>query len=638
MGLIHPGMLAGVLAVAAPIIIHFIRSRKYRRVEIGSLRFLRIAIHERRRWRRIEDWPLLLARIAAVVALAFLFGRPFLQARENVPPRDLEAVVLVDVSGSVSGPHFEAVRAAARETIAKIPHDAKVTVAEFADDVRMVDGGNLDALRAFPGAKTDYVRAVNWTLDHIAQSDRKYAQVYFISDFQRTALPTTAPRVWPSNARVSLVPVPPAGKWNAAVSKVELLTPFANEEAVAEVTVSVSGEAPDAADEPDAKREVVFAIDDEAPLKQPVDTRGGRVQFHWKPTKQGPIRGVATVVSDDAFPEDNRRPFVLPLAHPKRVLLIESGNPLTPYAAQSYFLEKALAVSGREGAESSFDSQVQEDLAGLDEADAVAWCNAPAPMPDVASKLKDFVTRGGAVAFILGSETKPEAFAALAGTGLFPEKIEPVEPPVLRSIQGWDRTHEALRRFDGGERGDLRSILVRDAFDIEAGPDWKILARVEGGHAALLARELGQGRVLVFANPLTRAWTDFPTQRIFLPLMKEWFSWLTRFDPEGNAPREISPGLNESRPIGIYEKNGSLEVVAPDPSEMDVAVADEAFARRALGLPDEETPVAVEDNIRLPRSRERQNEIWPWIALALLALLIYENIIADQRSKAREHA
>jgi hypothetical protein len=67
-------------------------------------------------------------------------------------------------------------------------------------------------------------------------------------------------------------------------------------------------------------------------------------------------------------------------------------------------------------------------------------------------------------------------------------------------------------------------------------------------------------------------------------------------------------------------------------------VADAAYTRRALGLPDKETPVAVEENVRLPRSRERPNEIWPWIALALLTLLIYENIVADRRSKAREHA
>jgi hypothetical protein len=495
----------------------------------------------------------------------------------------------------------------------------------------VIEKGNLDALRALPGAKTDYVRAVHWTIDHISQSDRKNAHVYLISDLQRTALPTAPPRVWPSNTRVSVVRVNPAGKWNVAVSKVELLTPFVSEEAVAEVTVSVSGEPPD------GKREVVLAIDGQEPMKQQIDPAGGRAQFRWKPEKDGVLQGMASVTSDDAFPEDNRRPFVMHLARPKRVLMVESGNPVTPYDAESYFLEKALSVSGREGAPSPFDPRIQEDLSGLEDAAAVAWCNAPAPSQEDIARLKDFAVRGGAVSFFLGSQTKPADFTALAGSGLFPGKIEAVDPPVLRPIQDWDRTHGALRVFDGGERGDLRSVLLRDAFAIEGGPDWKALASLESGHAVLLARTLGEGRVLVFANPLTRAWSDFPTQRIFLPLMKEWFSWLTRFNPELDAPRVISPGMKESRPIGIYERDGALEVVAPDPAEMDVTVADEAFARRALGLPSEDAPALAGENVRLPKFRERQNEIWPWIALVLLSLLVFENFLADQRSTPREH-
>ena len=40
-------------------------------------------------------------------------------------------------------------------------------------DVRVLEKPDLAALRAIPGARTDYVRAINWTLDHIAQSDPK---------------------------------------------------------------------------------------------------------------------------------------------------------------------------------------------------------------------------------------------------------------------------------------------------------------------------------------------------------------------------------------------------------------------------------------------------------------------------------
>ena len=86
MGLIHPGILAGLFALALPVLIHFIRSRKYERVDIGALRFLRVAIQERRRWRRIENWPLLLARLAVVALLTLLFARPFFPDREKIAP------------------------------------------------------------------------------------------------------------------------------------------------------------------------------------------------------------------------------------------------------------------------------------------------------------------------------------------------------------------------------------------------------------------------------------------------------------------------------------------------------------------------------------------------------------------------
>jgi hypothetical protein len=454
--------------------------------------------------------------------------------------------------------------------------------------------------------------------------------VILISDLQRAAFPSAPPRVWPANARVSVVQVPAAGKWNAGISKVELLTPYVIEEAVAEVTLSLSGEAPE------GKHEVQFAIEGQPPMKKIVESPATRAEFRWKPKAEGIVRGVASVASDDAFPEDNRRPFIMRLARPKRVFLIQGGSPLTPFDGDAYFLEKALAVSGHAESRSPFDARVQFDLAGLENADAVAWCNALAPAQDIAQTLKDFAMRGGAVSFFLGKAANPADFAALAGTGLIPGKIEPVDPPVLRAIESWDQTHEALRRFAGGDRGDLRGVLLRDAFSIEAGPDWTVLASLDNGHPILLARELGKGRGLVFANPLTRAWSDFPTQRIFLPLMKEWFTWLTRCSPDQDAAREIAPGLKESRPIGTYESGGPLEVVAPDPTEMDVTVADEAFARRALGLPDEKAPVPVGEDLRLPKFRERQNEIWPWIALALLALLIFETVLSDQRTKSRE--
>lgn len=632
MGLIHPGMLIGLFAVVLPVLIHFIRSRKYERVEIGTLRFLRVAIQERRRWRRIENWPLLLARLAVVALLALLFARPFLPDREEIPPGELEVIVLADASGSVSGSHFAAVQGAVRETLARIPAGAKITVASFADEVRPLEGAQLDALRAAPGARTDYARAVNWTLDHIAQSDRKNTHVWLIGDLQSASLPSTPPRLWPANAHASIVRVPPAGTWNAAVAKVELLTPYLAEEAEVEVMIVISGDAPA------ARREVVFQIEGQPPMKQMAEAEGGRLQFRWKPERAGLVRGHVSITSKDAFPDDNRRPFAAHLTEPKRVLLIEGGTPLTPFEGESYFLEKALGVSGKAHGLSPFASHVQLDLANLDGAAAVALCNTGALSPAAAATLAEYVHNGGAVAFFLGGNTDPVQLTPLIATGLFPETIAHVGVPVPHAIESWDKTHATLARFDGADRSALRSVVLRDAFAIEAGADWKALAHLESGHPVLLTRELGKGRVLVFTNPLTREWSELPTARIFLPLMKEWFAWLTRLDPESAAPVETATGFAETRAPGVYESGAGLEIVAPDPAEMEVAVADEAAVRRALALPDQASTAPPSEAAGLPRFRERQNEIWPWLVLALLALLLFENRLADHRAKRHEHS
>ena len=99
-------------------------------------------------------------------------------------------------------------------------------------------------------------------------------------------------------------------RWRAngtrRIAKVELLTPYVIEEAVAEVTLSLSGEAPAG----QGKREVQFAIDGQPPMTRTIEPPAQRAEFRWKPESEGIVRGVASVASDDAFPEDNRRPFV----------------------------------------------------------------------------------------------------------------------------------------------------------------------------------------------------------------------------------------------------------------------------------------------------------------------------------------
>jgi hypothetical protein len=628
MGLIFPGILAGLGALALPFLIHLIRSRKFRRVEIGTLRFLRAAVRERRRFRKVENWPLLLVRLLLVALITLLFARPFLPAHEEITPEDLEAVLLVDVSGSVSGEHFSAVRDAVTATLAKVPPGAKVTIAPFADAVRPLHAGPVSELEPTPLARTDYTKAVNWTLDHLAQSERRHAQVYFIGDLQKAGLPATPPRVWPANVRTSVVPVPPAGLWNVAITSVELLTPFASAEAEIEATVLITGAAPS------EERQVTCELEGKPLEPQKITPAGGRVRFRWKPGSTLQFQGTVSVASSDTYPGDNRRPFAVRLAQPKRVRLIEGSLAASAFEADSYFLKKALTVSGRERGPSPFAAEVAPDPAGMAPGEVAAFCDVAGVSPALVPELAEAVRSGGAAAFFLGKNTRPAQFAALAAAGLFPEKLEAINVPAPRAIDSWDKEHPALAAFDGRERGDLRSILLRDAFLVEGGPDWKVLARLENGHPALLAREFGKGRVLVYTNPLTRVWSDLPRERIFLPLIKEWFTWLTRLDLDAQAPHEVLAGIHETRPPGVYPAADRLEVVVPDPAEMDITTATPDAVRRALALPDEHSTAVLPEGGQTKRAR--QNELWPWLALAVLLALLLENRLADRSRVAKQ--
>src|SRR4051794_26584767 len=68
------GMLLGII----PLIIHLMNRRRYRRVEWAPMRHLRLTIRRNRRRIQIENWLLLLLRIALPILLFLFLARPVL--------------------------------------------------------------------------------------------------------------------------------------------------------------------------------------------------------------------------------------------------------------------------------------------------------------------------------------------------------------------------------------------------------------------------------------------------------------------------------------------------------------------------------------------------------------------------------
>ncbi len=99
-------MLAGLAAVAIPILIHLLNRRRATVVDWGAMRFLLASLTMRRRRILLEEIILLALRCLALALLALAMARPFLPSRTSIPwapvlPALLVAAILTGVAAAV---------------------------------------------------------------------------------------------------------------------------------------------------------------------------------------------------------------------------------------------------------------------------------------------------------------------------------------------------------------------------------------------------------------------------------------------------------------------------------------------------------------------------------------------------------
>lgn len=140
MGFGQAAMLAALAAVVLPIIAHLIFRRRARPVDLGALRFLKIAVRQDTRRRTLKRWILLALRIGCVVLLALLFARPY-RAESTAGGDAGPTVVLIDRSASMARLHNgeRLIDRAVRElpqVLATVPARSRVEVAYRSDSRR----------------------------------------------------------------------------------------------------------------------------------------------------------------------------------------------------------------------------------------------------------------------------------------------------------------------------------------------------------------------------------------------------------------------------------------------------------------------------------------------------------------------
>ena len=606
MSFLFPAFLAGALAIAIPILLHFVRRESAPPLAFSDLRFLRRAQSAavRRRW--LRDWLLLALRVAALLLLAAAFARPFFDAT-GLAGRPV-TVVALDTSFSMSFPGmFERARAAARAAVAAAPAGDLVGVVTFDDRARVVaePAPGRDAAAAAIGraeagyGATRYAAALDAAAGVIGARE---GRIVVVTDLQQSGWDAGAGGLVPEGIAVTAQAVEPAGA-NLAVTALEV-TPAG----AAAVLTNTGGESRRGRVELRAGGAVIEA--EEMPLAPgPTD-----IVFD----AALPPAGLLEVAVDDpgGVAADDRRYHLLGAADRMEVALIGS-------AADAFYLERALRAAAEQ---ERFVVRHLEPAAvtatALDDM-AAAWLLGTAGLDRPArARLAERVAAGAGLLLVAGPRLDPALAADLLGSGT---AFAPPPAPTGGAV-GWsvsDARHPIFRVFDA-DPGALGQVRFSRTQPVES-TGGRVLAAFSDGMPALVEQVSGAGRLLLFASDLGNEWNDFPRRPAFVPFVHEVTRYLgaRREQPRSRLVADAPPGVDPLPGAAVAPDSGRSIVLNVDPREsVPARMTAEAFRSRVGRRDGALAAGAARDDAA---TREAEQGWWWYAILAMAVLLVAES-------------
>jgi hypothetical protein len=646
LGLIHLGFLAATAAIAVPVAVHLLLRPRARRVEIGTVRFLLLALRDSTRHRRLRRWLLLALRCAAVLLLALLFARPYLSG-SGADGRDREVIILIDQSASMAAVQsgqtlFAKAQEAAEQVLKSLPEQTTVQVAYF-DDQGVVPSTEprVDRTRQAGYAATGYEQALHWARDRLVLSRRHQRTVYLISDLQRPGRRAVPTEGLPPDVAVEVIEIGRPLVRNLAVVQAEATETTLRDRQPVAVTAQVRNAGPFLA----RGVRIRLVLDgsgagiEQHQTLQITAKSVQEVHFSVPIARPGLYTGFVEVRDNDDFPLDNRRWLAFDARPPDRLLLVDGEPGRTVYTNETYYLEAALRLRlpGKGDPLTPYEPErlawnEGATLTGLNRYRAVVLCNVQRMgAPDV-QRLAVFVSGGGSLLVFTGSRVHAAGYEPLQTAGLLPAAVEgPAGPDAFR-FGTWDTEHPLLRPLSDPQQGDLRRITFHHLTRLKPLPGARVLARTPAGEALLVEGRLGRGTVLLFASAADRDWSDWPQSRLYVPLVHQMVGYLTGRLPENSRVRIAPTGPGRDNAPGTTLDGRAVTVRNLDPAESEIERWSAEEFRKAYNLPkanNGSARVRAANVTSLPES-ERPGELWAYVVWILLVLLGIEFVIANR--------
>ncbi len=679
MSFLAPAFLAGLAALAVPVLIHLIRRETRRVTDFPSLMFLQRIPVRTMRQQRLRHLLLLALRCLALALLALAFARPFIARRAALAgaPGATVRVVLLDRSWSMgAGARWARAKAAAHAAVRGLGSADRAVLVVFAGSAdalteptnnRALLDRAIDSLRVSDQG-TRYARAIKLAGDVLSRTNLPHREVTLISDFQRHGWSAGDEVRLPAGTVVRTVDVGGDTVADVAVMRVTATRDDAADRATAVVAAQVRNAS-------SAARAVAatLSLGGRALETRTVNipARGlAQVRFAPSPVPAGASR--ATVrIAPDALPADDAFHLVLTSDAAVPVLVVE---PDRARARQSLYVERVLAIGDRPSFHLTRRSATALRASDFDGQAVVLLNETAVTRGPIADRLVQFVVHGGGLLIVPGTEDLARA-PALA-SALMPARLSAVTD---LSASGGTRVaeiayaHSVFELFSAPHSGDFAAAHVFRYRAAAPVPGSTVIARFGDGAPALVERVVGNGRVLLWTTSIDDYWTDLPMQPVFVPFVHELSAYAARHQ-QPRSSYTVGDALDVSRLAARTAADGGVVLQAPSgvkkllgAGSTSVAELTEAgfYELRATGdapgtgqpiavnveaaeadltpMPPDELVAAVTSRGTEPMSAsgqasppdaERDQSLWWYLVVAALALLVVESVWATRLSGA----
>ncbi|GMR12086.1 MAG: BatA domain-containing protein [Gemmatimonadota bacterium] len=694
MGFLAPVFFVGLAALSVPVIVHLTERQREEVVHFPSLMFLhRIPFRSTER-RKIRNWFLLAIRCLALLVLLAAFSRPFLATSEIssgavLGPREI--VVLVDRSYSMGyGTRWERATGAAREVLDEMRSTDRVSLIFFSTGAHAVLRASSDKPRllaaldstSLSAEATRFGPALKLAQSILDESEYSDLEAVIISDFQRSAWSGDESVAFPPGTTVTPIEIGEKDQPNMSVAGVTLRKEFFSGRERIRVAARLTREAGGSLEDVTVRLELDGHENQARTVR--LDPTGSAAVTFDAFTLSDPFTRGTVRIDADAMPQDNSINFVLSPGRALSILILEGQGARKD---ASLYLRRALEISEAATFQVVVRPSTTVTAADLDTHSLVILNGARLPGGTSGQRLREFVQAGGGLLMVLG-----ERSAWRDGLeAVFSARFGPATDHARRGpgrIGFVDYSHPVFEVFSGPRGGDFSRARFFRSRPLTVSEGDRVLARFDDGSAALVERQLGEGRIMVWASTLDGFWNDLALQPVFLPFVHRlaqylggfgervpWFTAgqvidlsdldlvagaastpeeLIRPDeervalapgggsvllPPGAGPRYLElreQGFYEVRPPGSNEPRPLTFAVNVDPSESDLSTMDPDELAAAVA-PREQTvragPAAGTLGEVTNEDRERRQSLWRFLLVAAFILLVTETALSNWLSR-----